>query len=921
MSLLHDQCRVEGFVFALNPTINWTPDESQRAIIDLNEGSHLVLAPPGCGKTQSLAERIAVALNNGVKSEDMLCLTFTNRAARSMRERVGERIGEDKAEDVFVGNVHRYCARFLFENGIVPAVTAIIDDDTANSILARYLNEDETTVTTNFKRKRAYQQIIFFSHLMYDIRHGVPKALRIHPECVTPEDVAMMKRIAAIQHRPFDAALMLDIYDHTEFYLDVVRQPPFTPLLQHEAVECLMKWRYAHAYTAYKRQNNLIDFEDLLQLAYTALQSNPDYKRYSWIQVDEVQDLNFLQLALIDSLTDHRPEAHACSIYFGDEQQAIFSFMGAKMETLNLLKEKCKGNIRHLGVNHRSPEQLVSMLNTFAVSNLDSDPQLLPTTDGAGVDKPCELRVCRTENIWSEYKSVTKRAAKLLKDHPKETTAIVVSANRDADEISNVLTQQHIAHFKVSGTDIFSTPSVRLLLAHVGVLNNVHNFIAWSNLMYGLKVCGTAATSRQFVSELRRMGILPSDAFSHDGKTTLQRFIDIYNNKDIIVFDTETTGLNVFEDDVIQIAAERLHQGKVVGSFSVYIETDRPIPKMLGDIVNPIIAEREHQPIVGHAEAIRQFLDFAEGGVLLAHNAAYDYHIMDFNLRRYLPEVDWQQRCPQCLDSLQLIRLLRYDLKVFKLKSLLAELGLSGENSHLADDDVNATVQLVNFCYVQGKAMVERQQVYLEKPQTVKRMNRLRQVYGEIYEQGRGRLYERLPIEESTDSKPALVTELTLFYQYLIDNHLAEPVDKIDYIFRFLQHDVIDAVVEPSLYEQLCNHAIELSTFRESDLCGSSTMSDRLVVSTIHKAKGLEFDNVLVFDVTDNRFPIYVHEGNAKMMAEDARKLYVAMSRSRRRLFVYYHTSGSNPGAPPCKLSRFMQPVAGYFGPTCHGKP
>lgn len=909
---------MEGFFFVVNSIASWTPDDSQRKVIHIAEGSHLVLAPPGCGKTQSLAERIAVALDNGVKGEDMLCLTFTNRAARGMHERVGARIGDDKAAGVFVGNVHRYCARFLYDNGIVPPVTAIIDDDTANSILARYLNEDEETVATNFKRKRAYQRIIFFSHFMYDIRHGVPKALRIHPECVTPEDVQMMRRIAAMRQRPFDAALMTDIYDHTDFYLDLIHQPPFTPMLRHEATESLMKMRYAHAYVAYKRQNNLIDFEDLLQLTYAALKANPDYKRYRWIQIDEVQDLNMLQLALIDSLTDHRPEAKACCVYFGDEQQAIFSFMGAKMETLNVLKEKCRGNICHLGVNHRSPAKLVSMLNTFAERNLGSDPQLLPRTDAGGNGKPCELRVVRTENIWAEYKSVTKKAGHLLKAYPKETAAIVVSSNRDADEISQALANLNISHFKVSGTDMFSTPTVRLLTAHLSALASASNFLAWSCLFHGLRVCESAASARQFVSQLRRRAILPTDAFAADGMTTLQRFLAIYEGQDIIVFDTETTGLNVFEDDVIQIAAQRLRQGRVVDAFSVYVETDRAIPAMLGDIVNPIIEERRHQPIVSHAEALRRFNDFAAGGVLLAHNAAFDYHIMDFNFRRYLPGHDWQRLYPLCLDSLQLIRLLRYDLRVFKLKSLLAELGLSGENSHLADDDVNATVQLVNFCYRQGREMLALHEQFLAQPQTQRRMARLRQTYGEVYQRGQARLYDREP---PASGQPAMVDEMVAFYRYLLDARLAQPVGKIDYIFRFLQHDVVDLMREPSLYEQLAAHAVELSTFRESDLCGSSTLADRLVVSTIHKAKGLEFDNVIVFDVTDSRFPIFVHEGNVKMMAEDARKLYVAMSRACRRLFVYYNTGCSAPGAPPNSLSRFMRPVVEFFGPTCHGKP
>ena len=93
-------------------TANWVPDATQRQIINLHQGSHLVLAPPGCGKTQLLAERIANALDQGVSPSDMICLTFTNRAARGMRERINERVG-DAADTLFVGNVHRYCSHFL----------------------------------------------------------------------------------------------------------------------------------------------------------------------------------------------------------------------------------------------------------------------------------------------------------------------------------------------------------------------------------------------------------------------------------------------------------------------------------------------------------------------------------------------------------------------------------------------------------------------------------------------------------------------------------------------------------------------------------------------------------------------------------------------------------------------------------------
>ena len=106
---------------------SFQPDESQRRVIEAEGGYHLVLAPPGCGKTQILTERIRRAHEaEGVAWADMLCLTFTNRAARGMQERIRENIQESGVEQVYVGNIHRFCSKFLFENNILPAETSII---------------------------------------------------------------------------------------------------------------------------------------------------------------------------------------------------------------------------------------------------------------------------------------------------------------------------------------------------------------------------------------------------------------------------------------------------------------------------------------------------------------------------------------------------------------------------------------------------------------------------------------------------------------------------------------------------------------------------------------------------------------------------------------------------------------------------
>ena len=895
----------------------WTPDQDQQEIIGLQHGRHLVLAPPGCGKTQILAERIRKAHAGGVAYGDMLCLTFTNRAARGMRERISSNLGDPDTAQVFVGNVHRFCARFLFENAVVPGETSVIDDDTAVSILATYLNEDEDKVMGNYRRRSDYNRVVFISHLMFEIERGLPKAMRQHPDCLTREDITVLRAICKMQHREFTREALLDIYHHNDFYRDAVLQPDFDAVLRPSAQRILQFLRYAHAYQAYKRQNLLLDFEDLLLLTYLALHDNKDYKRYPWIQVDEVQDLNPLQLAIIDELAtaslaaassghESRPQfGEGCVIYLGDEQQAIFSFMGAKLSTLGLLKERCKGNIHYLGQNHRSPKYLLDLLNRYAVDELHTDPELLPQTADCDDKANGRLTIVASDDVDSEFNDITHLVEQLRQAHPDETVAVIVNANRDADAMSRALAAQDIRHFKVSGSDLFASDEVKLLLAHLTVLDNDRQFLAWARLFKGLQACATHASARRLMHQLKERAISPAELLTGD-KTMLQRFAETYQQEDIVVFDTETTGLNVFEDDVVQIAAERIRQGRVVDTFSVYVETDREIPSMLGDIVNPIIEERKHQQLHSHAEALKMFLDFALGSVLLGHNADYDYHIMQCNVERYLPEVNWAERQSVCFDSLRLIRLLRPDLKAFKLKQLLLELHLEGQNSHLADDDVFATVSLVNYCYEKAQKVVPQQQEFLSRKGVAAQIKLLRDHYASFYIEALQRLYQR---RQSTED-PALVAELQLFSDYTVKNGWMKRVKKLPVILRFLAYDIIDVEQEYSLKEQLNRHVMELNTFKEADLCGSSTIQEHVFVSTIHKAKGLEFDNVIVFDAVDGRIPNYYNGDNQQLNDEDARKLYVAMSRAKRRLFISYSKAKLTAyGIKPQRLSRFLDSV------------
>ena len=864
---------------------NYTPslDKYQVPVVEASQGYHLVLASPGCGKTHILAERIRYARERGVKYEDMLCLTFTNRAAREMTNRIQKVVGGDFSE-LMVGNVHRFCSKFLFEQGRIPADSAIIDDEEAVSIIADYRNEDEEGVTRDFNRYKGYQTIIFFQHFIYQMEHQHPWKYYLHPESFTDDDREAVKHICASQKIEYDEQAVVNIYHHAQEYMDEANAPGLDGKTADRIRVLLWKMYYAGCYARYKEENHLFDFEDLLLYTYDIYRSDPTCKRYPWIQVDEVQDLNGMQLAIIDLLT---AEDNPMVMYLGDEQQAIFSFMGAKVETLTLLKMRCKGNIHHLQRNHRSPKYLLDVFNDYAEKQLKIDRELLPLSDNDTKATSGDLRIIHSSTIEAEHKDITTEALSLYEQNKEERTAVIVSANSDADRISEAMTEAGLTHFKVSGRDLFDTPDVKLLLAHLSVLSNEHNSIAWTRIMKGVRAFPSHALARRFNWKLKQLALSPSDFLLYPESCYTAEFLRAYNEEEIVVFDTETTGLNVFQDDIIEIAAIRIKGGEVVGEpLDLYIETDKPILPMLGDKENPMYAIYHEKMSTGEllspSDALQRFLAYVGTSPILGHNANYDYNILDNNLQRYCNDT-MQAHDIRCFDSLKLIRLLAPSLHSYKLESLLETFHLAGVNSHQAIDDVKATVSLVRLCAEKAREKQAQQAAFIHHPKVKPFANVLRSNYGERYREAVNRLYKL-----STDHEPALVSELSAAYNVFRSDGLINDIPRLDYILRYLRIDMLtDETVANALAPQLSQYIMDINTLKEADFCNSKSILERIYVTTVHKAKGLEFDNVIIFDAADGRYP-NAYNKTKQQDEEDARKFYVAMSRAKRRLFIAY---------------------------------
>lgn len=852
------------------PTPSYNNPQQQQ-VIDTQQGECLVLAPPGCGKTHILAERIARAFEIGREVQDMLCLTFTNRAARGMRNRISERLGCD-VEQLFVGNVHRYCSGLLYEQRLIGGDYGILDEVDANDIVhaicARTLQEPSLE---NVHMAQNYQ------HFMQQLRLNIPNELLLHASSLAYKQ--QLRELCAHAHLSYGRTALLKIYDCPEI---------IPPEIGAHYKDVLYTMDFARKYEAYKQEHNLVDFDDIIINAYTYLRDTPEHQRYSWIQIDEVQDLNPMQLAIIDLLYNRTPQSSL--LYLGDEQQAIFAFLGAKKETLEQLKLQCEGYIFRLSENFRSPRHLLNVFNDFAQAHLGVSPELLSTTtrEMEGVT-PEHLSFCFSDSNTEEAENIVHRLLPHLCENKEETVAVIVPTNKDADLLCNLMTD--IPHFKISGVDLFSTPDMKTLLAHLNVITNEHSHMAWSRLLTALGIEPNSSRSRAIINRLKQLRILPTDLLLYTGETYLSAFCKAYEEQTLVVYDTETTGLDVFNDEIVQLAAFKVRGGKKIegSDFELLLETKREIPPMLGDIPNPLVevyATREHQ---SRKEGLQKFMEYAEGCVLVGHNINYDNRILHNNLQALclsstLPltmAAGAERYAHSVFDTLKLARLLFPRQHNHKLKTLLENLGLEGENSHLADDDIFATFQLLQLCYTQARTLVAEQVEKLRAPELQRIANRLTERYAIAFYHAQAML-----MEAPTSPTPQLIREI-----HFAAEELGLHIEKLDYFTDYLRYDVLNPAETPYLLQQLERHTLTLNTLKEADLCDSESMrrrGEQVFVTTVHKAKGLEFDNVIVSSVSREVYPFY-NSKTEDEQHEDARKLYVAISRAKRRLYISYY--------------------------------
>ncbi len=296
-------------------------NESQRQAVVYNEGPSLVIAGAGSGKTRVLTYKIAYLLQQGMKPWNILALTFTNKAAREMRERIGRLVGEETARYLVMGTFHSIFARILryeAEHIEFSSNFTIYDETDSRSLLKSIIKE-------------------------MNLDDKVYKPASVH------------NRISMAKNH----LIMAEDYaqDQTAIRSDIESKVPMI----------------SQIYLAYARrckQANAMDFDDLLTLTYMLFRNNEDIRRkyaekFQYILVDEYQDTNAVQQRIVLQLAEHQ---RVCVV--GDDAQSIYGFRGANIDNILDFQQKFVGTkLFKLEQNYRSTQRIVQAANSLIKHN------------------------------------------------------------------------------------------------------------------------------------------------------------------------------------------------------------------------------------------------------------------------------------------------------------------------------------------------------------------------------------------------------------------------------------------------------------------------------------------------------------------------------------------------------------------------
>ena len=401
-------------------------NDSQREAVTHIKGPLMIVAGAGSGKTKVLTTRIAHLMANGVDAFNILALTFTNKAAAEMKERIEKILGNSEARNLYVGTFHSVFARILRAEAHklgYPSNFTIYDTDDSRSVLKTVVNE-----------------------LHLDDKHYKPNIVG--------------NRISSAKN-----ALVGPAEYATDYAIQQEDARANRPAI-------------AQVYAAYAKRcfkNGAMDFDDLLLKMYELLHNFPEalhkyQHKFKYLLIDEYQDTNPVQYQISKLLA----AAHENICVVGDDAQSIYSFRGATIENiLQFQKDYDDVKVVKLEQNYRSSQQILKVANQVIKNNKGQIPKNLWTENQEG--EKIKLVRTLTDNEEGKFVADTIQEQKLRNHYYNKDFAILYRTNAQSRSFEESLRKMGIPYRIYGGVSFYQRKEIKDLLAYLRVIVNTND--------------------------------------------------------------------------------------------------------------------------------------------------------------------------------------------------------------------------------------------------------------------------------------------------------------------------------------------------------------------------------------------------------------------------------------------------------------
>jgi len=415
---------------------------SQRAAVEHGDGPLLILAGAGSGKTRVITQRIARLVQGGVAPDRILAVSFTNKAAEEMSERMHPLIGKSRTGKLWMSTFHSFGLRFLKE------------EQKALKLTSRFSVFDQGDTLGVIKE------------ILRELRQA-GAARKLDP-------AAILARISSYKN----ASLAPDAVPESDFEYDDIAREVYPE------------------YEARMRAMGAVDFDDLVLLPVRALTRSEALRkawrgRFDHVLVDEFQDTSTVQLGLIRALGNER--GNVCVV--GDDDQSIYGWRGADVSNiLDFDKHFAGATVVKLEESYRSREAVVAVANAAIGRAQGRRLGKVLRAVRMGGDK---VRVCVCEDAAAEAKLVAKEIREALKDGARPEVAVLYRSNLQARIVEEELRVEGLQYKLVGGTQFFDRKEVKDVAAYLRLVVNPLDEISLRRILnYPARGLGTKTVER-----------------------------------------------------------------------------------------------------------------------------------------------------------------------------------------------------------------------------------------------------------------------------------------------------------------------------------------------------------------------------------------------------------------------------------------